>query len=238
MTPACGAAVNVTFVPQPEDSIKTVPLARSPSQTTALSGSSRVILISPNACRCRPSESGSLHCAHSSGADLTSVRVALRSLIAPGVRPSAPDSSKLGGAPGAGTTCCGRPKVVDRLYFGRGLYAQCCSALVGVRPPGIREGIDQFLRVDDREPGAGALNRFESATTTSLPPSTSDSPTGGLSRPAGIARRRRASPRTPRRASSGPSEPGAAPAACCRHPGPARGRHPTAAPRARRLEPP
>ncbi len=40
-------AVSVTRVPQAEGSIRTVPLALSPSHTTSVSGSRRVILISP-----------------------------------------------------------------------------------------------------------------------------------------------------------------------------------------------
>ena len=45
-------AVSVTFVPQPEGSSSTVPRARSPSQATVVSGSRRVMRISPNAPRC------------------------------------------------------------------------------------------------------------------------------------------------------------------------------------------
>ena len=48
---ASGRAVRVTRVPQREGSIRTVPLVASPSQATAVSGSSLVILISPNDCR-------------------------------------------------------------------------------------------------------------------------------------------------------------------------------------------
>ncbi len=67
--------VRVTRVPHPEVSSFTVPLAAAPSQATAVSGSSLVMRISPNAPRCRASDAASLHSAHSSGADLTSVRL-------------------------------------------------------------------------------------------------------------------------------------------------------------------
>src|SRR5215211_228102 len=49
---AASSAVRMTFVPQPEGSIETVPLACSPSQATVCSGSSLVIVISPKAPRC------------------------------------------------------------------------------------------------------------------------------------------------------------------------------------------
>ncbi len=75
-------AVSVTFVPQPDGSIETVPLAPSPSQATLRSGSSLVILISPNAPRCLASRSTSLSSLQSSGGDLTRVRFAVRSCIA------------------------------------------------------------------------------------------------------------------------------------------------------------
>ena len=48
----------------------TVPLTRSPSQTTVVSGSRRVILISPNSPRCSASASRSLTSAQSSGGGL------------------------------------------------------------------------------------------------------------------------------------------------------------------------
>src|SRR3954467_12062541 len=75
-------AVKVTGVPQPDGSSETVPVARSPSQATVCSGSTRVILISPSSPRCRASASTSLSSPHSSGGDLTRVRLAVRSLIA------------------------------------------------------------------------------------------------------------------------------------------------------------
>ena len=65
---AFGGGVIVTLVPQPEGSIETVPLAPSPSQATVCSGSSLVILISPNAPRWRARRSTSLSSLHSSGA--------------------------------------------------------------------------------------------------------------------------------------------------------------------------
>ena len=67
--------VSVTRVPHPDGSSLTVPLAAAPSQATAVSGSSLVIRISPNAPRCRASDAASLHSDHSSGVDLTSVRL-------------------------------------------------------------------------------------------------------------------------------------------------------------------
>ena len=81
---ATGTAVRMTFVPQPDGSIRTVPRARSPSQATAVSGSSLVIRISPNWSRWRASEAASLHSAHNSGGDLTSVRLATCSVMAGG----------------------------------------------------------------------------------------------------------------------------------------------------------
>ena len=72
--PSC--AVRITRVPHPDGSSRTVPLTCSPSQATAVSGSSLVILISPNWPRWRPSDAASLHSAHNSGGDLTSVRLA------------------------------------------------------------------------------------------------------------------------------------------------------------------
>ena len=42
------SAVRITFVPHPAGSIRTVPRTCSPSQATAVSGSRRVIRISPN----------------------------------------------------------------------------------------------------------------------------------------------------------------------------------------------
>src|SRR3954470_24292562 len=75
-------AVKVTVVPQPDGSSETVPVARSPSQATVCSGSTRGILISPSSPRCRASASTSLSSPHSSGGDLTRVRLAVRSLIA------------------------------------------------------------------------------------------------------------------------------------------------------------
>ena len=50
---ATGSAVNVTEVPHPAGASSTVPLARSPSQATVVSGSSRVIVISPTSPRWR-----------------------------------------------------------------------------------------------------------------------------------------------------------------------------------------
>ena len=76
------SAVSVTFVPHPDASISTVPLARSPSQATVCSGSSRLILISPISPRWRARLSTSLTSFHSSGGDLTRVRFTLRSVIA------------------------------------------------------------------------------------------------------------------------------------------------------------
>ena len=81
---ATGTTVRMTFVPQPDGSIRTVPRARSPSQATAVSGSSLVIRISPNWSRWRASEAASLHSAHNSGGDLTSVRLATCSVMAGG----------------------------------------------------------------------------------------------------------------------------------------------------------
>ena len=77
-------AVSVTFVPHPEGSIDTVPLAPSPSQATVLSGSSLVILISPKASRCLASRSTSLNSLQSSGGDFTRVRLTVRCCIASG----------------------------------------------------------------------------------------------------------------------------------------------------------
>src|SRR5207248_5066679 len=71
------SAVRITRVPHPDGSSLTVPLARSPSQATVVSGSSLVILISPNLSRWRCSDCASLHSAHSSGGDLSSVRLAV-----------------------------------------------------------------------------------------------------------------------------------------------------------------
>ena len=51
-----------------------MPLARSPSQATVVSGSSRVILISPISPRCFASDAASLTSAHSSGGDFTNRR--------------------------------------------------------------------------------------------------------------------------------------------------------------------
>ena len=86
--PAGGGAssltVRVTRVPHPDDSSRTVPLAAAPSQATAVSGSSLVMRISPNAPRCRASDAASLHSAHSSGADLTSVRLLWCSVMTSG----------------------------------------------------------------------------------------------------------------------------------------------------------
>ncbi len=74
-------AVRTTRVPHPDGSSRTVPLTRSPSQATAVSGSSLVILISPKDPRkWRVNDDGSLHSAQSSGGDLTRVRLALYSL--------------------------------------------------------------------------------------------------------------------------------------------------------------
>ena len=78
------SACRVTFVPHPEGSIETVPLACSPSQATVCSGSSFVILISPKAPRCLARPSTSLSSSQSSGGDLTRVRFAVRSGIDPG----------------------------------------------------------------------------------------------------------------------------------------------------------
>ncbi len=71
---AVALALSRTFVPQPDGSISTVPLARSPSQATVVSGTRRVIRISPNSPSRLASVSGLLRSAHSSGGDLTSVR--------------------------------------------------------------------------------------------------------------------------------------------------------------------
>ena len=89
-----GRAVRITFVPHPEGSSRTVPLASSPSQATAVSGSSLVIRISPKEpFRWRASASALLHSAHSSGGDLTRVRLAScsvmpRGFVRPGGTPS------------------------------------------------------------------------------------------------------------------------------------------------------
>ena len=72
------SAVMVTFVPHPVGSSSTVPLAFSPSQATVVSGSARVILISPNSPRWRSRPSTSLSSVQSSGGDLTSVLLTLR----------------------------------------------------------------------------------------------------------------------------------------------------------------
>ena len=76
-----GVAVSVTCVPQPDGSSRTVPLACSPSQATVVSGSSLVILISPNSPRWRANDCATLHSAHSSGGDFTIVRLALCSSV-------------------------------------------------------------------------------------------------------------------------------------------------------------
>ncbi len=91
---ASGAAVSVTFVPHPEGSSATVPRAMSPSQATAVSGSSRVMRISPNSPRWRARAWGSLISAHNSGGDFTRVRCARDSTMTalvspPGGRPPA-----------------------------------------------------------------------------------------------------------------------------------------------------
>ncbi len=85
---AIASAVIVTFVPQPEGSSSTVPRARSPSQTTVVSASSRVMRISPNSPRWRARVLTSLISAHSSGGDFTRVRCARGSGI--GIRCSPP----------------------------------------------------------------------------------------------------------------------------------------------------
>ncbi len=80
-------AVSTTRVPHPDGSSRTVPLARSPSQATAVSGSSLVMRISPNWPRWRASDAASLHSAHNSGGDLTRVRLAscsVMALVSPG----------------------------------------------------------------------------------------------------------------------------------------------------------
>jgi hypothetical protein len=71
---AAGSALSLTFVPQAEADSSTMPLACSPSQATVDSGSTRVIVISPNAARWRVSASTSDTSAHSSGGDFTRVR--------------------------------------------------------------------------------------------------------------------------------------------------------------------
>ncbi len=74
-------------MPQPEDSISTLPLACSPSQTTFVSGSSRVMRISPNSPRWRASASASLSSFQSSGGDFTSRRCACTWGIGGTIRP-------------------------------------------------------------------------------------------------------------------------------------------------------
>ena len=86
-------AVSTTLVPHPEGSIDTVPLAPSPSQATVRSGSSLVILISPNAPRWRASRSTSLSSLQSSGGDLTRVRFAVKSCIASAFEQASPSPS-------------------------------------------------------------------------------------------------------------------------------------------------
>ena len=81
-----GSAVSVTEVPHPAGASSTVPLARSPSQATVVSGSSRVMVISPTSPRWRAREAASLTSAHSSGGDFTSRRDAWIAGIADGVR--------------------------------------------------------------------------------------------------------------------------------------------------------
>ena len=71
---AAGSAVSVTLVPHPAGASLTVPLACSPSQATVVSGSNRVIVISPTSPRWRASDAASLTSAHSSGGDFTSRR--------------------------------------------------------------------------------------------------------------------------------------------------------------------
>ena len=85
-------AVSVTLVPQPEAESSTVPRAISPSHVTVVSGTSRVIRISPKAPRCRANASTSLISAHSSGGDLTRVRCACCWLIGPWVRRRGPQT--------------------------------------------------------------------------------------------------------------------------------------------------
>ena len=81
------STVNVTWVPQPEDSSSTLPFARSPSQTTLVSGSSRVMRISPNSPRWRARAAASLSSVHSSGGDFTSRRCACTWGIGGTIRP-------------------------------------------------------------------------------------------------------------------------------------------------------
>ena len=88
-------AVSVTFVPQPEGSSSTVPRARSPSQATVVSGSRRVMRISPNAPRCPARAPTSLTSAHSSGGLLTRVLCARGSSIAAELRPRPAHSSRV-----------------------------------------------------------------------------------------------------------------------------------------------
>ena len=75
-------AVIVTFVPHPDGSSATVPHARSPSQATVVSGSRRVMRISPNSPKWRARASTSETSAHSSGGLLTRVLCARGSCIA------------------------------------------------------------------------------------------------------------------------------------------------------------
>ena len=91
--PAGGVAVSMTCVPQPVGVSSTVPLARSPSQATVVSGVTRVMRISPNCARWRPSESSLLSSAHSSGGDLTRRREAVECVMA-GVRAPCADSCR------------------------------------------------------------------------------------------------------------------------------------------------
>ena len=97
-------AVRVTCVPHPDGSSRTVPLACSPSQATVVSGSSLVILISPNSPRWRASDCATLHSAHSSGGDLTRVRLALCSSVMVGI------SIGGGGLLSAAELCSSRPE--------------------------------------------------------------------------------------------------------------------------------
>ncbi len=72
-----GVAVRTTVVPHPAGASSTVPLARSPSQATVVSGSTRVMRISPNSERCLRRVSSLLTSAHNSGGDFTRRRCAV-----------------------------------------------------------------------------------------------------------------------------------------------------------------
>ena len=116
-----GVAVSRTFVPHPVGASSTVPLARSPSQATVVSGSTRVMRISPNSARWRPSESSLLSSAHSSGGDFTRRRVAVDCIMARGSRalrgvlPPDVDRHAGGGEPGLDHHAGGDERLAPRM---------------------------------------------------------------------------------------------------------------------------